>query len=66
MAKTTPVSVIAGIAYIAVENIKVMKRFADGELTAAQMLDNLRRNTVAVLGSLVVAGKGASIGVIVG
>lgn len=66
LAKTTPISVITGIACVAIENIKVMKRFADGELTATQTLDYLGRNTVSVVGSLLAAGKGASVGAIIG
>ena len=66
LAKTTPVSVITGIACVAIENIKVMKRFGEGELTATQTLDYMGRNTVAMVGSLVAAGKGVAIGKSIG
>lgn len=54
------------IACVAVENIKVMAKFAKGELTATETLDYLGRNTVSVIGSLAAAGKGAAIGAAIG
>lgn len=54
------------IACVAVENIKIMAKFAKGELTATETIDYLGRNTVAMVGSLMAAGKGAAIGAAIG
>lgn len=63
LAKNAPV---VSIACIAIENIKVLSRYADGELTGKQTLEYMGRNTVAMLAGLKAAGEGAIVGAAIG
>lgn len=64
--KGTPLSTISNIAFVAVENIKVLGKVATGELTASEGLEKMGQTTVSATAGLVAMGKGAAIGVAVG
>lgn len=63
LAKNAPV---VSIACVAIENIKVLSRYADGELTGKQTLECMGRNTVAMLAGLKAGGEGALMGAAIG
>lgn len=64
--KRTPLSTISNIAFVAVENIKVLGEVASGELTASEGLEKMGQTTVSATAGLVAMGKGAAIGGAVG
>ena len=66
LAKSTPISVITCMACVAIENIKVLGKFANGEITATQTIEYMGRNTVAAVGGFVGALEGGAIGAAVG
>ena len=64
--KGTPLSTISNIAFVAVENIKVLGKVATGDLTATEGLEKMGQTTVSATAGLVAMGKGAAIGGAVG
>lgn len=60
--KGTPAGVIANIAHVAVEDVKVLGKVATGELTVAEGVDQVCETTVSTSAALIAAGKGAAIG----
>lgn len=60
--KMTPAGVIANIACVGIENIKVLGKIASGELTLTKGLDHMGRITTSMIGGLYCMGKGALIG----
>lgn len=64
--KRTPLSTITNIAFVAVENTKVLGKVAAGELTASEGLEKMGQTTVSATAGLVAMGKGAAIGGAVG
>lgn len=64
--KHTPVGRIASAVTLGIENLKVASRYANGELTASEALDEAGRVTTATIGSLAVGAKGATIGATLG
>ena len=64
--KGTPASTFANIAYVAVENIKVVGKVATGELTVKEGLKKMEQTTVSTAAGLVAMGEGATIGAAVG
>lgn len=64
--KGTPAGTLANIAFVAVEDCKIIYKMAKGELTAKEGFDQLGRTTVSTIGGMVAMGKGASIGASVG
>lgn len=64
--KGTPVGVFANIACIAVENIKIIAKIANGELSMQEGLYKMEEIAVAMIGGFVLMGKGAAIGGTVG
>lgn len=60
--KTTPASVITSVAYVGVENAKVIMKVASGEVSVTKGLDQMGRVTISTLGSLACMKKGAKFG----
>lgn len=60
--KATPAGVIANIACVGIENIKVLGKIASGEITLTKGLDQMGRTTVSMVGGLWGMAKGAVIG----
>lgn len=60
--KMTPAGVIANIACVGIENVKILSKIATGELTVTKGLDQMGRTTVSMIGGLWAMGKGAAIG----
>lgn len=68
--KGTPAGTIASIAHVAVENAKVIKEMATGELTMQEGFDKMERVTFSTVAGIVASTKGmatgATIGVVLG
>lgn len=64
--KGTPASTVANIAFVAVEDIKVLGKMADGELTAKEGLEKIEQTTVSTTAGLMTMAEGAAIGETVG
>lgn len=60
--KGTPAGVIANIACVSIENIKILGKVATGELTMLQGLEHMGRTTVSMTYGLSWGAKGAAIG----
>lgn len=64
--KGTPGSTFANIAFVAIENVKVLGKVATGELTGKEGIDTMQQTTVACVAGLAASAKGAAIGAAVG
>lgn len=64
--KGTPASTIANIAYVAIEDIKVLGKMATGELSFKEGIDKIEQTTVATVAGLATMGKGVAIGAAIG
>jgi len=64
--KGTPAGTIANIAYVAIEDVKVLGKMATGELTMKEGIEKLEQTTVSTAAGLVTMGKGAAIGAAMG
>ena len=64
--KGTPAGTIANIAYVAIEDVKVLGKMATGELTMTEGIEKLEQTTVSTAAGLVAMGKGAAIGAAMG
>jgi hypothetical protein len=64
--KGTPASTIANIAFVAIEDVKVLGKMATGEFTMKEGLEKIEQTTVATAAGLMTMGKGAAIGAAVG
>lgn len=64
--KTTPAGVIANIACVGIENVKILKKIASGDLSLTKGLDQMGRTTTSMIGGLAGMAKGASIGAGIG
>lgn len=60
--KVTPAGVIANIACVGIENVKVLGKIATGELSVTKGLDQMGRVTTSMVGGLCGMAKGAIIG----
>lgn len=60
--KGTPMGVIANTVCVGIENIKILKKVADGELTMTQALDQMGKTTTAMIYGLGWGTTGAAIG----
>lgn len=60
--KTTPAGVIANIACVGIENIKILTKIASGELSFTKGLDQMGRTTTSMVGGLMGMAKGAALG----
>ncbi len=64
--KGTPASTIANIAFVAIEDIKVLGKITTGELSVKEGLEQIEETTVSTAAGLIAMGKGASIGAEIG
>ncbi len=60
--KGTPAGVIANIACVGIENVKILAKIARGELSITKGVDQMGRTTTSMIGGLAGAAKGAAIG----
>lgn len=60
--KNTPAGRIANAVCIGIENTKILYKFANGEITGAEALDQAGSATCSLVGGLAGGTKGASIG----
>lgn len=60
--KITPAGVIANIACVGIENVKILTKIASGELSMTKGLDQMGRVTTSMVGGLCGMAKGAAIG----
>lgn len=61
--KATPAGVIANIACVGIENVKILAKIASGELSITKGIDQMGRVTTSMVGGLWGMTKGAAIGV---
>lgn len=59
-------NVIAGIAFGAVENAKIMYKVGQGDLTIKEGLNEMEMSTAGVVGGIAGTAKGASVGAAIG
>lgn len=64
--KGTPAGTIANIAYVAIEDAKVVGKMMTGELSAKEGIEKIEQTTVATTAGLLTMGKGAAIGAAIG
>jgi len=64
--KGTPASTFANIAFVAVENVKVLGRVANGELTVKEGIDVMQQTTGACVAGIAASAEGAAIGASIG
>lgn len=64
--KGTSAGIIANIAYVAVEDVKVLGKMATGELTMKEGIEKLEQTTVSTTAGLVKMAEGATIGAEIG
>ncbi|MCD8010608.1 MAG: hypothetical protein LUF34_07470 [Lachnospiraceae bacterium] len=64
--KGTPAGTIANIAFVAVENAKIVGKIATGELTLKEGLEKMEQTTVATAAGIVTSVEGAAIGATIG
>lgn len=60
--KGTPAGVIANVACVGIENVKVLVKVAKGELSVTKGLDQMGRVTVSMVGGLCGMAGGAAVG----
>ena len=60
--KATPAGVIADIACVGIENVKVLAKIASGDLSVTKGLDQMGRITTSMVGGLWGMAKGATVG----
>lgn len=64
--KGTPAGTLANIAYVAVENVKVIGKMATGELTFKEGIDKMEQVTVSTVAGIASSAKGTAVGAAVG
>lgn len=64
--KGAPAEVYAGMAYIAVENLKISKKIATGEITVIEGIDAIEENTITSVAGLYAMEVGAKAGAAIG
>lgn len=64
--KGTPAGTIANIAFVAIEDAKVIGKMATGELTFKEGIEKIEQTTVATAVGLVTMGEGVAIGAAAG
>lgn len=60
--KATPAGIIANIACVGIENVKVLAKIASGDLSVTKGLDQMGRVSTSMVGGLFAMGKGAIMG----
>ena len=61
--KATPAGVIANIACVGIENVKILAKIASGDISVTKGLDQMGRVTTSMVGGLIGMAKGAAFGV---
>lgn len=64
--QNTPAGHIAAAVSVGVENVKILYKFATGELTGDEALDQAGRATCSVIGGFALGAKGAALGAGIG
>lgn len=64
--KGTPAGTIANIAYVAIENVKVLSKVATGELTLKAGFEKMEQTTVATVAGIAAGTKGTTLGAAIG
>jgi len=64
--KNTPAGRIANAVCIGIENIKILHKFATGELTGEEALNKTGSTTCSMVGSIALGAKGAALGASLG
>lgn len=64
--KGTPAGVLANVAFVAVEDVKVLGKIATGELSVSEGIDELQRTTVSCTAGLLTSAEGAGWGWAIG
>lgn len=64
--KGTPAGTIANIAFVAIENIKVIGKMATGDLSLKEGVNKLEETTVSTVAGLAAMAKGAALGASLG
>ena len=64
--KGTPASTIANIAHVAIEDIKIVGKMVNGDLSFKEGIDKIEQTTVATAAGLATMSKGAAIGGAIG
>lgn len=64
--KGTPAGTLANIAYVAIENVKVLGKVVKGELTVKEGLEKMEQTTVATAAGIAAGAKGTAIGASIG
>lgn len=62
LVRGTPISVLSNIVCMGIENVKIMTRFAKGEISSIKVLDCMARTSVATVYGLGWCTSGATIG----
>ena len=60
--KSTPAGIIANVACVGIENVKILAKIASGDLSVTKGLDQMGRVTTSMAGGLLGMGKGAIAG----
>lgn len=63
--KGTPAGIIANIVCVSIENIKILLKVANGEITINEALDMMARTTISMIYGIGWGAAGAAIGVVV-
>ena len=64
--KGTPASAFANIAFVAVEDVKVVGKVASGELSVLEGIEQIEETTVSAVAGIAAMEKGAEIGASIG
>lgn len=64
--KGTPAGTIANIAYVGIENVKVIGKIVTGELTLKEGFDEMEKVSVSTVAGIATSVKGATIGASIG
>lgn len=64
--KGTPAGTLANIAFVAVEDVKILGKVAIGEITLKEGVDKMQQTTIACVAGLATSAKGATIGATIG
>ena len=64
--KGTKGSTVANIAFVGVENVKILGKVATGELTAREGIDAMQQTTAACVAGIAASTKGTAIGATIG
>ncbi len=64
--KGTPAGTLANIAYVAIENVKILGKVATGELTVKEGFEKMEQTTVSTVAGIAAGAKGAALGAAIG